>query len=147
MGSRFLQLLALFLFHNVIQLLLEVNEFRMPSCLQQLELSLLWLNVFRHSWCPLCARVLVRGVKVGAAGDIWLAAGVADVGEEMACKRACRSPPLWQNVRIHLADWRSAWTRAEPALESPAEAGACALGSSLGSGLCCLGKEGSAGNW
>ena len=34
----------------------------------------------------------------------------------------------------------------EPALESLAEAGACALGSSLGSGLCWLGREGSAGS-
>lgn len=76
----------------------------MSFCLQQLELSLLWLNVFRRSRCPLGAAALVRGVKVGAAGDIRLAAGFADVGEGMACKRACRSPPLWQDVRIHLAN-------------------------------------------
>lgn len=46
----------------------------------------------------------MRRVKVGAAGDIRLAAGFADAGEEIACKGACRSPPLWQDVRIHLAN-------------------------------------------
>lgn len=45
----------------------------------------------------------MRRVKVGAAGDIRLAAGFADA-EEIACKGACRSPPLWQDVRIHLAN-------------------------------------------
>lgn len=38
--------------------------------------------MFRRSRCPLGARVVVRGVKVGVSGDIRLAAASADAGEE-----------------------------------------------------------------